>query len=174
MNDMWRMDGGTGRFHCVATTGQPPSPRRGMGLVYDSKDSLIVFGGMYSGGMDATLAVFSVSRREWRTPRQLGSVPSARTNASLVLLAPNQLLLFGGCNASGVFHNDAYVLDTSTTTWHALPALNMTPAPRYHHRCACTRRARQPVRPAGVPCLAKSFGQEGIRFDCIREGGGCV
>ncbi|KAG1670108.1 hypothetical protein FOA52_013684 [Chlamydomonas sp. UWO 241] len=146
LNDLWRLDSSCNRFAELTTTGRPPTPRRGQSFCYDGRDSLVTFGGTSAHGIDNQLAVYRVSAREWYQPVQLGAVPSPRTNATLVLLAPNQLLLFGGCNAQGTFYiphgefyNDAFVLETSTFTWHALPAINTAPTPRYAHSCIVTQ-----------------------------------
>eukprot|EP00201_Polytomella_parva_P013925 CAMPEP_0175051406 /NCGR_PEP_ID=MMETSP0052_2-20121109/7782_1 /TAXON_ID=51329 ORGANISM="Polytomella parva, Strain SAG 63-3" /NCGR_SAMPLE_ID=MMETSP0052_2 /ASSEMBLY_ACC=CAM_ASM_000194 /LENGTH=626 /DNA_ID=CAMNT_0016315687 /DNA_START=865 /DNA_END=2742 /DNA_ORIENTATION=+ len=64
-----------------------------------------------------------------------GTPPSPRTQHSATLLAPNLILIFGGCNSSGVFFNDSFVLDTRNFSWHRPQHLNSTPAPRYHHTC---------------------------------------
>eukprot|EP00195_Chlamydomonas_chlamydogama_P012056 CAMPEP_0202893872 /NCGR_PEP_ID=MMETSP1392-20130828/3368_1 /ASSEMBLY_ACC=CAM_ASM_000868 /TAXON_ID=225041 /ORGANISM="Chlamydomonas chlamydogama, Strain SAG 11-48b" /LENGTH=651 /DNA_ID=CAMNT_0049578361 /DNA_START=173 /DNA_END=2128 /DNA_ORIENTATION=+ len=135
MNDMYRLDTNSGEFSEVKAVGRLPTPRRGMSLVYDGRDSLICFGGMHSGGMDNSLSVFSLSRSEWYAPQQLGAIPTPRTNHSAVLLRPHLVLLFGGCNAQGAFFNDAYVLDTRNWTWSKPQLLNTAPAPRYHHSC---------------------------------------
>jgi hypothetical protein len=87
-------------------------------MIYDGKDSLIIFGGSHAHGMDNCLFVFSLSTCEWRQPQQNGLVPSARTNHSAALIAPGVMLLFGGCNIQGVFFNDTFLLDTKTFTWH--------------------------------------------------------
>ncbi len=135
LNDLHRLDPGTGLFKELQPTGRQPAARRGMSLVYDGLGSLICFGGANSSSIDNALSVFSLQRNEWSHPTQLGQVPTARTNHSAVLIAPGHVLIFGGCNAQGQLFNDAYVLDTMTFTWHRPNELNRAPAPRYHHRC---------------------------------------
>lgn len=135
LNDLYRLDPATGLFSEIKAAGRLPIPRRGMSLVYDGQDSLVCFGGTHASGIDAALSVYSISRSEWTHPQQLGAIPSARTNHSAVLLAPHQVLLFGGCNAQGTFFNDAAILDTRTFTWHHPQLLNAAPAARYHHTC---------------------------------------
>jgi hypothetical protein len=45
------------------------------------------------------------------------------------------MLVFGGCNAAGVFFNDAYVLNLDRMHWSRAQPLNTPPPPRYHHCC---------------------------------------
>ena len=75
------------------------------------------------------------------------------------------MLIFGGCNASGTFFNDAHVLDTRTFTWHRPKQLNTAPAPRYHHSC-CSINGRAFLY-GGIN--AKQVGGEGGK-----QGGRCV
>eukprot|EP00798_Chlamydomonas_sp_ICE-L_P006262 gene6262-2890_t len=135
-NDLYIFNPEEGVFKEVKPRGgKPPTPRKGMSFVYDGKDSLICFGGTHAGGIDNQLTAFSISKQEWYTPPQLGSIPSAQTNHSAVTLSPRRVLFFGGCNSHGVFSQAAYVLDTRTFTWHRPHQLNTPPAPRYYHTC---------------------------------------
>eukprot|EP00775_Hariotina_reticulata_P006318 gene6318-6553_t len=115
--------------------GKPPTPRSGHSMVWDGNDSLLCFGGTTSSGSDNSLNLYSISRNEWFQPECSGTIPSPRTHHSTVLLAPNKLLVFGGCNAQGVFFNDAYVLDIDSMQWSRTQPLNSPPPPRYHHSC---------------------------------------
>jgi N-acetylneuraminic acid mutarotase len=115
--------------------GKPPAARSGHSMVWDGKDSLFCFGGTTSSGSDNSLSLYSISRNEWCQPECSGTIPSPRTHHSTVLLAPNKLLVFGGCNAQGVFFNDAYVLDIDNMQWSRTQPLNTSPPPRYHHSC---------------------------------------
>ncbi|GAX74552.1 hypothetical protein CEUSTIGMA_g2002.t1 [Chlamydomonas eustigma] len=135
MNDLHCLDPSSGQFHEVHPKGRLPLPRRGMSVVYDGMDSLVCFGGMHGSSIDNALSVYSLQRNEWSYPQQQGQGPSARTNHSAVLIAPGQMLVFGGCNAQGTFFNDAFILDTITFTWQRPKQLNTAPAPRYHHSC---------------------------------------
>lgn len=83
--------------------GRGPSARRGHTLTWDGRDSLILFGGSTSSSTDNGLWVYSVSQREWTEIKARGAVPTPRTHHSAVLLRPGKLLVFGGCNAQGVF-----------------------------------------------------------------------
>ncbi|GBF92507.1 hypothetical protein Rsub_04611 [Raphidocelis subcapitata] len=132
----------------VKARGKGPSPRRGHSTTWDGGDSLVCFGGSTSGSTDNGVWVYSISRREWATPAVRGAVPSPRTHHSAVLLRPGQLLVFGGCNAQGVFFQDAYLLDLSTWTWSRPAALGALPAARYHH--SCTRVGRRTVIYGGI------------------------
>ncbi|GLI61557.1 hypothetical protein VaNZ11_003952 [Volvox africanus] len=135
-NDLYKLDPLTGVFTEVEASGKPPSPRRGHSLVWDGRDYLVCFGGINQSSTDAQLSVFSLSRGAWFTPQAFGPSPSARTQHTAQLLSPGIILIFGGCNSTGTFFNDAVVLDTRTFTWHKPTLLNTAPAPRYHHTCS--------------------------------------
>ncbi|GBF91354.1 hypothetical protein Rsub_04094 [Raphidocelis subcapitata] len=128
--------------------GQGPSARRGHTLTYDGRGSLVLFGGSTSSSTDNGLWLFHIARREWIEIKARGAVPPPRTHHSAVLLRPGQLLIFGGCNAQGVFFQDAYLLDLAAFTWSRPAALGALPAPRYHH--SCTRAGRRVVIYGGV------------------------
>ncbi|EFJ46841.1 hypothetical protein VOLCADRAFT_92724 [Volvox carteri f. nagariensis] len=135
-NDLYKLDPITGIFTEVEASGKPPTPRRGHSLVWDGRDYLVCFGGINQSSTDSQLSVFSLSRGAWFTPQAFGPAPSARTQHTAQLLSPGVILIFGGCNSSGTFFNDAIVLDTRTFTWHKPTLLNTAPAPRYHHTCS--------------------------------------
>ena len=114
----------------------PPSPRHGHTAVWDTSDSLIVFGGISSTSQClADVHVLSLSTGFWSSPQCSGDIPRARANHAAVMWGPNLMLLFGGCDpkAAGRFMNDVFVLDTVTFTWHCLDAMGTPPAPRYWH-----------------------------------------
>lgn len=126
-----------------------------MSLTYDGKDSLVCFGGTHASGIDASLSVFSLSRREWSQPQQSGPVPQARTNHTAVLLSPHLILVWGGCTREATFLGDATILDTRTYTWHRPHTLNAGPAPRYHHAC-CAVNGRAYLY-GGINGASKTF-----------------
>lgn len=103
--------------------------------MYDGHDTLILFGGTGATGIDNHLAAYSVSRCEWFALATTGSPPSPRTQHSAVMLSSSCMLIFGGCNSQGTFHNDAYILDLQSLAWSKPQLLNTAPAPRYHHSC---------------------------------------
>ena len=114
----------------------PPSPRHGHTAVWDTSDSLIVFGGTSSTSQClADVHVLSLSTGFWSSPQCSGAIPRARANHAAVMWGPNLLLVFGGCDpkAAGRFMNDVFVLDTVTFTWHCLSVVGTPPAPRYWH-----------------------------------------
>jgi hypothetical protein len=87
----------------VRASGAGPSARRGHSATYDGRGSIVVFGGSTASSTDNGLWLFSVARREWRAVAARGEPPAPRTHHSAVLLRPGRLLIFGGCNAQGVF-----------------------------------------------------------------------
>jgi hypothetical protein len=72
-------------------------------MTWDGRDTLVCFGGSTSSSTDNGLWAYSISRREWSAVAARGAVPPPRTHHSAVLLRPGQVLVFGGCNAQGVF-----------------------------------------------------------------------
>ncbi|KIY96004.1 hypothetical protein MNEG_11959 [Monoraphidium neglectum] len=87
----------------VKPRGRGPSARRGHSLTWDGRDALVLFGGSTSNSTDNGVWSYSISNREWTEVKARGAVPPPRTHHSAVLLRPGRLLVFGGCNAQGVF-----------------------------------------------------------------------
>lgn len=135
-NELYKLDPSTGTFVEVEASGKAPSPRRGHSMCWDGRDYLVVFGGINVTSTDSFLGIFSLSRSEWISVQAYGTCPSPRTQHSAVTISPGVVLFFGGCTASGTFHNDFHVLDTRALTWQQPSALNTAPAPRYHHTCS--------------------------------------
>lgn len=137
-NELYKLDPVAGVFVEMATAGKAPTPRRGHSMCWDGADHLVVFGGINANTTDSFLGLFSLSRSEWLAPAASGSAPSPRTQHSAVTISPGVVLIFGGCTASGTFHNDFHVLDTRSlpVAWSQPAALNTAPAPRYHHTCS--------------------------------------
>lgn len=119
----------------LKSRGSVPSPRSGHSMVWDGQDSLICFGGTTAGSTDNSMFIYSLSRNEWVVPESRGTIPSPRTHHTAVLLPSRHMLVFGGCNAAGVFFNDAYVLNLDAMHWCRAQPLNTPPPPRYHHSC---------------------------------------
>jgi len=109
---------------------------RGHTAVWDTSDSLIVFGGINSNSQSlADVHVLSISTGCWSTPQCTGDIPRARANHAAVFWGPNLMLVFGGCDpkAAGRFMNDIFVLNIATFTWRCLRVMGSPPAPRYWH-----------------------------------------
>ncbi|KAL6757829.1 hypothetical protein V8C86DRAFT_1613434 [Haematococcus lacustris] len=137
LNDVWMFkpqDAAAG-FTEVSCRGSIPLPRHGHSLVSSGDDSLIMFGGTSTVGIDNALHILSLSSTTWSRVTAAGKAPSPRTQHSAVMVSPQAMLVFGGCNAQGVFFNDFHVLDVITLTWSQPHLLTAPPAPRYHHSC---------------------------------------
>jgi hypothetical protein len=129
---------GGGAWEELHPAGVPPSPRSGHSAVWDERRGrLVCFGGMAAGGnADGALHVYERERNAWASPACVGPAPSPRTHHSAVLLpGRDAMLVFGGCNAAGVFFNDAHVLALDNLTWARVSPLTPPPPPRYHHCC---------------------------------------
>jgi hypothetical protein len=69
----------------------------------------------------------------WRCVETQGRGPCARTGhalAAVVLGGKRFVVLVGGCSAAHGFLSDAFVLDTTTWAWSAVPASPLAPSPR--------------------------------------------
>jgi N-acetylneuraminic acid mutarotase len=134
-NDFFVLRQGGSAWVELKACGSAPAPRSGHSMVWDGQDSLVCFGGTTASSTDNSMFVYSLSRNEWSAPECSGTIPSPRTHHSAVLVAPRNMLVFGGCNAAGVFFNDAYVLNLDRMHWSRAQPLNTPPPPRYHHCC---------------------------------------
>eukprot|EP00877_Chromochloris_zofingiensis_P009642 jgi/Chrzof1/4931/Cz15g05020.t1 len=134
-NDLFVLGPGGNEWVELRCRGKIPTPRRGHSLIWDGGDQLICFAGSTAQSTDNGLFVYSISRNEWFVPESSGAIPSPRTHHSAVMVGHSQMLVFGGCNALGVFFNDSYILDLGTYTWTKPQQLNTAPAPRYYHSC---------------------------------------
>jgi hypothetical protein len=134
-NDMFILKPGGAEWVELKAAGRVPSARSGHSMVWDGGDRLICFAGAAATTSDNALSVYSISANEWTAVRAQGTAPTPRARHTAVLLGPNSMLVFGGCNSSGVFYNDAYLLALDTWTWTRLQPLNPPPQPRYHHCC---------------------------------------
>lgn len=135
LNDLHVLRQGGSEWVEIKAQGRVPHPRSGHSMVWDGLDRLVCFGGTTAGSTDNSLYVYSLSRNEWFAREASGAVPSPRSHHSAVLLPSNRMLVFGGCNAQGVFFNDAYVLNLGNMHWSRVQPLNTPPPPRYHHSC---------------------------------------
>jgi hypothetical protein len=144
--------GASGAPHCewveLKPRGKGPSPRRGHSLTWDGKDQLICFGGSTSNSTDNGLWVYSIPHREWRPVVARGVVPPPRTHHSAVLLRPGQLLVFGGCNAQGVFFQ---VRVAPARGWRSSRRRGLKVCGAPNGSGLCNRREPAPLPPGPTP-----------------------
>ena len=102
LNDTWAYDPVTNAWIDLSPSGAVPPARSMFGIAYDSgKDRVVVFGGLNSTPTSATylndLWAYDAAANTWTELSPPGTIPSARTGASLVFDSlSGDLLLFGG------------------------------------------------------------------------------
>lgn len=119
--------------------GTPPSPRDSHTCTTVG-DNLFVFGGTDGLNPLQDLHILDTSTNTWVSPSLRGNGPDPREGHGAALIG-RRLFIFGGCgksmnNASEVYYNDLYILDTETLVWQRSTASGSTPAPRDSHTCS--------------------------------------
>jgi len=74
-------------------------------------------GGPCSGGPLASVERYDIATDTWSP---VAPLPSARSDLAAATVG-NQIYVFGGCNAIGMFLSDVDVYDVSTDTWSTAP-----------------------------------------------------
>lgn len=140
----WDLSGG-GRWSEIPSEGGAPSPRYGVGAVYDpAADRMIVFGG--SNGSDRAfddlwIGTFDDDRIKWTQVGPLDPAPSGRNGHTMVLdTRRRRAILFGGERGGCCRRNDTWALDLAgPLAWTRLdprPGTGYYGAPgptSYHH-----------------------------------------
>jgi N-acetylneuraminic acid mutarotase len=102
LNDTWAYDPVANAWTDLSPSGALPPARSMFGMAYDSsKERVVVFGGLNSTPTSATylndLWAYDAAANAWTELSPPGTLPSARTGASLVFDSlSGDLLLFGG------------------------------------------------------------------------------
>ncbi|MCD4658353.1 MAG: putative Ig domain-containing protein [Planctomycetes bacterium] len=98
------------------TNNPPIAARRGAkGVKVGS--NVYVWGGMQSGGVSNTGAIYNTSTKNW-TSMTATDAPSARWN-HIMMASGNKIFVWGGDDNSGNYYNDGAIYDTSNNTWTA-------------------------------------------------------
>ncbi len=95
----------------------PISARRGAKGVKVGTN-VYVWGGMASGGVEDTGAIYNTNTANW-TPMTATDAPAARWN-HIMMAAGNKIVVWGGDDNSGNYFNDGGIYDTSNNTWTAI------------------------------------------------------
>ena len=124
-NDFWAFDVNSDTWTQVATSGDVPSARINLGMLYDYvNDQVVLFGGStavsgLSFSPQSDTYLLDLDTMVWRRLR--GEAPPARLFHEMVLDSTNnQVFMFGGGDSqawTGPFYSDAWMLDLETETW---------------------------------------------------------
>jgi hypothetical protein len=134
-DDTWRFNIATGQWENITPTGTLPLARC-LFAATPSDGNLVIHGGCATPGGPCYLDdawILDTEANVWR--EILSDVkPAGRQHHSLVAAEPgsNQIILFGGQDASQASRNDLWLLDLTTGVWQPLEAPN-GPSPRYNH-----------------------------------------
>ncbi|CAG9466922.1 unnamed protein product [Pedinophyceae sp. YPF-701] len=119
-------------FNRIVTQGDPPAPRDGHSMVYDSiANRLVIFGGRNDKGRKVNdVSWIDLSTFVWEKQQCEGNYPGARENASARFVPEtNSIVVFGG-RGTGVRYNDLHLLDLATLTWSQPATSGSVPSPR--------------------------------------------
>ena len=133
--DTWAYSQGTNAWKNLNPSGQVPSGRVAMAMVYDpASGKVVMFGGIEKEGtLLGDTWIYDPSTNAWTEVTAAGTTPSARGGHAMVYEpATGKVLLFGGKDDSGVL-NDTWTFDVATTTWTRLEPANGSPTARYGH-----------------------------------------
>ena len=112
-----------------------PSGRRGYSISYIGDDKVLLFGGEDSGGRDDETWVYDLSANTW-TNMDPGTwvagtdMPTGRVEAGMAYFGDDQVLLFGGLDASTTT-DETWIYDLSANTWTQLSP-TASPSARYY------------------------------------------
>jgi len=132
LNEVWTLSlSGPAVWQQLLPIGQPPSPRSGHGMVYDSsRDRVIVFGGDDGDYLNDTWALSLSGAPEWLELLPVGQVPSGRCAPIVYDSLRDRIVAFGGSNGSVLA--DVWALNLSgTPAWNQLSPSGPQPPGRY-------------------------------------------
>jgi|GEM_PF-2587784 len=135
-NDTWRFNTSTGQWENITPAGVAPLNRCLFAAATTSDANLVIHGGCASGFGDCFLDdtwVLDTNANVWR--EVLSDVkPVGRQHQTLVSgeAGSNQVILFGGQDASRAARNDLWLLDLTTGVWESIEAPD-GPEARYQH-----------------------------------------
>ena len=138
----------------LVTSSNPPA-RAHHSTVYDPLGNrIIIFGGSVSGGNVNDIWSLNLDSLAWKEITPLGSKPSARfTHNAIFDTARNQMVIWAGQGAPGVFYNDVWAFNFSTQTWEELWTQGDTtgaPVPRYGTTAQFDPVARRLINVSGI------------------------
>lgn len=123
-------------------TVNPPSERYShSAVVY--KDTMFVFAGCGKNGkeiQDSDFYCFDFINNLWWCIPIRGEIPRNRCGHTAVCNG-HQMVVFGGCDHSGLYASDCYTVDLRTLKWKSFASIGSPPGPcRYH--CAVIVESR--------------------------------
>jgi len=113
----------TQKWSSVATSGPRPLPRAAMAAAI-LHHSVYIFGGRHDDTRRADIHSLDLKKMEWSGEllgSSQGSAPSGRSWSSLSVISSRHLFLFGGFDQFAKPVNDAFLFDTETNEWIAVP-----------------------------------------------------
>lgn len=149
--DVWALDltPGSESWSEVTAGGTPPTARRGAYVVYhDTREELIVFGGIDSRDMymnDAWTLSVGCPLPEWQELSPTGSPPDARCDGACCWDATeDRLVLFGG-RGPETFYADVWALglDSAYESWTRLSPQGTAPSRRAGHSSGYSPDSRE-------------------------------
>ena len=132
LNDVWALSlADPPTWTPLATSGTPPSPRRGASVAYDSqRQRMIVFGGATASTVTNDLYTLDLASGAWAPLAASGSAPQPRAYASALYDAlADRLLIVGGEDGSPfgfTVIGSAQLLLSGTPTWQGTFLTNDT------------------------------------------------
>jgi N-acetylneuraminic acid mutarotase len=132
--DTWAYSPSVNAWKNLNPSGQVPSGRAAMAMVYDpASGKVVMFGGIEKNALLGDTWIYDPGTNAWTEVTTTGAGPSARGGHAMVYEpATGKVLLFGGKDDSGVL-NDTWTFDVATTTWTRLEPANGSPTARYGH-----------------------------------------
>ena len=118
--ELRRLGATTTTWQIAVAGGEPPGARRNFAST-SLGDRLAIFGGADAGDdINNEVHLLHTASLTWKRVAVLGPTPSARTNAALVAMASDQLLLYGGDEVGWGPRNDLWRLDLTIGVWTRL------------------------------------------------------
>eukprot|EP00941_MAST-03F_sp_MAST-3F-sp1_P006344 g6344.t1 len=141
LGDTWCFNRKTGKWS-EFTGGGAPSPRAHHSAAYLPACAVAVFfGGRNSNGVLGDLFVFEPNGSGWSSPQSTGTSPSPRCwHTTVCYNGPNEdddtkILVFGGCDASGMTDASLFTWQRTTCEWKKLNVVGNKPSARMGHAC---------------------------------------
>jgi len=117
------------------TPGDGPSARGDAAMVSPGGDQVLLFGGDTASGKNGETWVYDLGDNAWTNQAPSGDSPSARSAHAMAWVDGDQVLLFGGREASYNVSDETWVYDLSANTWtNQAPAAG--PSARISHAMA--------------------------------------
>ena len=131
LGDTWAYDFAANSWTELKPPGTPPSARSAAAMVYDSSiHKLILYGGADANGPSNEIWAYDPAANKWTNLNPAGTIPEARSGASLVLdPSTGKLIMYGGIGADGQL-NDTWAYDPAANTWTDLKPSGTAPDPR--------------------------------------------